>query len=332
MFISPKQAVEILNANGIVALPTETVYGLAANATNENAIQKVFAAKNRPADNPLIVHFKNKEQLLIEVDAQTLYLETLINHFSPGPLSYLLKLKEGSKLKYATAGSDFVVARIPDQKIFLQILSSIPFPLAAPSANSSGKISPTNAQMVAADLGNKIDGIVDGGICAVGLESTIIDCTKEKAIHILRPGIIGKKELETVLANAFPAVNVFNSDTSDHITPGKKYKHYAPSAPVFEIKQLNDHEFSEGDALLITQEQQEKFNTELKKIAAKKSTIIILGKISDAENIATHLYSNLKNIDNHQCHTAYILQTDWGTSSAAIAIANRLRKIIQTTD
>lgn len=161
--LSEEEALKILRSGGIVAVPTETVYGLACVAENKDAVAEIYAIKQRPADNPLICHFYSLEQLKQYVQPINDIEEVLIQHFCPGPLSFVLTLRKNSPLSFATGGRESVVARIPAHPLFLSLLTKMNKPLAAPSANTSGKYSATNAQMVLHDLGDKIQGVLDGG-------------------------------------------------------------------------------------------------------------------------------------------------------------------------
>ena len=320
MFIPIEEAVEVLKRGGIVALPTETVYGLAADATNNAAIQKIFAAKNRPSDNPLICHFNSVEQIEQYVETIPAYALALMHEFCPGPLSFLLPLKKDSPLLAATSGQPSVVCRIPQHWLMLAIIKQLNVPLAAPSANTSGKVSPTTAQMVEDDLGKKIDGIVDGGACGVGIESTILDCRKQNQITILRPGVIGKPEIEAILKKNNLQIQIIESADESEVIPGNKYPHYSPVTLVKKINSISEIN-STGNVVLISSD--EKLN-ELKNFAGKK---ISLGSIHDTEHTAQQLYHNLKSIDDLKINQAYYLETDWGATSAGKAITNRLKKV-----
>ncbi|MES2616629.1 MAG: L-threonylcarbamoyladenylate synthase [Bacteroidota bacterium] len=219
-------AVELLEQNLPVAIPTETVYGLAANALNEDAIVSVFKAKHRPFFDPLILH------VVSILDARN-YVETinetamkLAEKFWPGPLTLLLKKK--ANIPYiATAGSDYVAVRVPNHPMALSLLSQLEFPLVAPSANPFGYISPTTAEHVEKQLGDKIPYILDGDECAVGIESTIVDCTTDDVI-ILRLGGLPIADIEAVIGKKV-VLNL--SQNSNPSAPGQLDRHYAPSKP-----------------------------------------------------------------------------------------------------
>lgn len=190
-------AKNLLNQGELVAIPTETVYGLAANALNEDAVLKIFKAKNRPQFNPLIIHLPFWKDVVQYVNYIPQAAKLLAMHFSPGPITFLLPRKNNIP-DMVTAGSDKVAIRIPAHPLTMQLLKQLNYPLAAPSANPFGYVSPTNAMHVYDGLNGKINYILDGGECTVGLESTIVDFDKENVI-IRRNGGISKEEIETVL-------------------------------------------------------------------------------------------------------------------------------------
>ncbi len=225
------EARDLLEKGELVAIPTETVYGLAANAFNVDAVLKIYEVKNRPKFNPLIIHSNSLERFKewgIDISDKLL---CLANKFSPGPLTYVLP-KSTQIPDIISAGQDSVAIRIPDHPLSLALLASLDFPLAAPSANPSEYVSPTSAAHVYAQLGDKIQYILDGGNCSVGLESTIIDLTQKK-VRILRLGAITKEEIEEVLDEEVEDLIV----SDNIIAPGMMKRHYATKHPmVFEEK------------------------------------------------------------------------------------------------
>lgn len=228
-----QKAAKIIKNGGLVAFPTETVYGLGANVFNTNALKKIFKAKCRPFDDPLIVHIADKNdifKLAKRIPNKTL---KLINKFWPGPLTIIV---EKSKLvpKIVTAGLKTVAIRMPNNKIALEIIKQSGVPIAAPSANSFSKPSPTSARHVFNDLKNKIPLIIDGGETQIGLESTIVSLSKRHPI-ILRPGKITSQEI----AKIFGKIEIFSGATNKALAPGMKYKHYAPNAHVVLVKSKN---------------------------------------------------------------------------------------------
>lgn len=223
-----KEAAALLRAGEVVAFPTETVYGLGADATNEAAIAKIFQAKGRPSDNPLIVHVATKEQLNDLVQAYPAYVDTLIMTFSPGPITYVLKRKNNVATN-VTANLDTVGVRIPNNDVALRLLKEVDLPIAAPSANKSGKPSPTKAAHVYDDLHGKIAAIVDAMEAEVGVESTVVDCTGDVPL-ILRVGAITKEAIEAVVGEVRTLTK--KEKTEKPKSPGLKYKHYAPEVPL----------------------------------------------------------------------------------------------------
>lgn len=213
------QAVEILKKSGLVAMPTETVYGLAADASNEAAVRKIFAAKGRPDNHPLIVHIANINQLSDWAQEIPDYAIKLAEHYWPGPMTLILK-KQSHVLDAVTGKQDSVGIRIPNHPVALQLLEAFSGGLAAPSANRFGYISPTTAEHVRQDLGDKVDMILDGGHCGIGIESTIIDCTGD-APRILRPGMIFP-------VGAIPPWLPVPTEISTPRVSGALDSHYAP--------------------------------------------------------------------------------------------------------
>lgn len=226
-----KKIATILRKGNIVALPTETVYGLAADATNEQAVRKIFQAKGRPSDNPLIVHVATKAQLFELVSDLQPYVEKLIDTFSPGPITYILP-DAGIVAPTVTAGLSTVGIRIPNHPVALAILKEVNRPLAAPSANRSGRPSPTEAKHVEEDLAGKISALVDGGRTSVGIESTVLDCTGPVPI-ILRPGAVTAQEIRKVVG----ACKLYKpKEEETPKSPGLKYVHYAPEVPLLLVE------------------------------------------------------------------------------------------------
>ncbi|NLX74770.1 MAG: threonylcarbamoyl-AMP synthase [Synergistaceae bacterium] len=221
-----KKAAEIIKADGLVAFPTETVYGLGANALNENAVKKIYEAKGRPSDNPLILHVSGLEmaESLVHINETA---KLLMNKFWPGPLSLVLNAKDIIPLS-TRGGLPTAAIRMPDNRIALELIRISNLPIAAPSANKSGRPSPTDAKTVRDDIGDSVEMIIDGGKTLVGLESTVLDITGENPV-LLRPGAISKEEIEAVLN-----VTVLFSQDENIIkrSPGVRYRHYAPNIPL----------------------------------------------------------------------------------------------------
>ncbi len=223
---------KIIREGGLVAFPTETVYGLGANAFSEKAALAVFEAKNRPADNPLIVHLADISELERVAEDIPEVAIRLFEKFSPGPLTIILK-KKSVIPDAVTAGLDTVAVRIPSHPVARGLIRASGVPIAAPSSNLSGKPSPTKASHVISDMQGRIPAIIDGGSCEVGLESTVIELSKG-TVNVLRPGGITKSDLEEVVKSVTVDKHVTEmvADNEAVRSPGMKYKHYAPDAEV----------------------------------------------------------------------------------------------------
>lgn len=310
---------EILKSGGLVGIPTETVYGLAANALDENAVAKIFRAKGRPQDNPLIVHiadFEDIYKLAKDVPSDAVLLA---NKFWPGPLTIILKSRDIVP-KSVSAGLDTVAIRMPSHPVARQIIRSAGVPLAAPSANISGMPSPTTAQHVMDDLNGKIDAVVDGGECSVGLESTVITLCKSPP-KLLRPGKITPQELISVLGELDVDSSVLDK-LPDNITPsspGMKYKHYSPKANVIIIrgelenfiKYVNDNKKSGVMALCFDGEQKD-----------MPVASLCFGQKSSATQQAHNLFNALREIDSLGANTVYVRCPK--SDGIGLAVFNRL--------
>lgn len=226
----------IIASGGLVAFPTETVYGLGADAYNPLAAQSIYSAKGRPSDNPLIVHVADAA----EIDGLTCEIsdtaKRLINAFMPGPFTIILK-KSGRVADAVTAGMPTVAVRCPQNETARRLIRAAGVPVAAPSANLSGRPSPTSAAHVIADMTGRIDAIIDGGTCAVGVESTIVDATRCHPV-LLRPGGVTMDEILAVAPDAELDKNVLSSvgEGEQPLCPGMKYKHYSPEAEVIVVE------------------------------------------------------------------------------------------------
>lgn len=229
---SVRKAAQILKDGGIVAIPTETVYGLAADARNEAAVREIFNAKGRPQDNPLIVHISRLEQLYPLVREVSPLAVTLAEHFWAGPLTMIFP-KSDIIPACTSGGLDTVAVRIPQSREARAIIDACGFPLAAPSANLSGSPSPTSAAHVLKDMSGRIPLIIDGGECGVGVESTVL-CFAGEGVRILRPGGVTAEMLsEYCEVQLDPAVAAQPKAGQKILSPGMKYKHYSPKAEVF---------------------------------------------------------------------------------------------------
>lgn len=322
------RAGDILKRGGLVAFPTETVYGLGGDATNPGASKAIYAAKGRPSDNPLIVHITNMkdlERIVAEVP-QAAY--TLAEHFWPGPLTMIFRKNE--KIPYETTGGmDTVAVRMPSDPIARALIDASTGYIAAPSANTSGRPSPTQASHVAEDLGGRIDMIVDGGPVGIGLESTIVDLT-EQAPMILRPGYITLEMLREVLGQEVsvdPGLIAADSDRKPK-APGMKYRHYAPKADLKVVEGATDAVVAEinrrCEQLIAQNLCVGIIATEETKTRYTQGTVISIGARDDEEAIARHLYGILRDFDTMGVDA--IFSESFAAAGIGQAIMNRLLK------
>ncbi|WP_203363492.1 L-threonylcarbamoyladenylate synthase [Bacillus sp. REN10] len=317
-----KEAAELLINNEVVAFPTETVYGLGANACSNEATAKIFAAKGRPSDNPLIVHIADQQQLQQLVEQIPSQADKLMTAFWPGPLTLIFKKKQGVLADNVTAGLETVAIRMPDHPLALQLIRASQLPLAAPSANRSGKPSPTSAKHVLDDLDGQVAGILDGGETGVGVESTVVDCTTEIPV-ILRPGGITKEELEAVVGEVLldPALKNVNERPK---SPGMKYKHYAPNAPMILLdgsrewiqQQINDERAQGKKVGLLTTEEDASFY--------EADTILPCGSRLDLTTVAHSLYDVLRAFNDMKVEV--IFSEVFPYEGVGLAVMNRLEK------
>ena len=225
-----RQAADSLRNGGLVAFPTETVYGLGANACDEHAVANIYAAKNRPQFNPLISHYASSEAVFVDIDSNPT-APILASHFWPGPMTLVLDRPTDCHIStLASAGQNSVAVRVPAHRIALKLLSACGFPVVAPSANPSGKISPSCAEHVARAMADKIDIILDGGWCERGLESTVIDCRPDSPV-LLRPGPLTTEQLAEQ-TGIDVTLEPNTAKTKTLVSPGQIESHYAPDAAV----------------------------------------------------------------------------------------------------
>lgn len=228
-----KEAAAILREGGLVAFPTETVYGLGANATLEASIKEVFAVKGRPSDNPLIVHLENFEQVKQYVDVFHPLTKNIVDLFWPGPLTLIFKTKPNVLPTVVSAGLPTVSFRMPNHSLTLDLIKEVGAPLVGPSANTSGRPSPTQSDHVYHDLQGKIAGILEGGSTQIGVESTVLDLSDPtQPPMILRPGAVTKEALEEALATTILIDQHLVEESQAPRSPGMKYKHYSPKTEV----------------------------------------------------------------------------------------------------
>ncbi len=322
-----KRAGRIVADGGLVAFPTETVYGLGADALNPEAAKKIYAAKGRPSDNPLIVHIAKPEDLSRIAKRVPEKAKILADRFWPGPLTMIFSKKDVVP-KETTGGLDTVAVRMPDNRIALAFIEAAGGFVAAPSANLSGRPSPTCGAHVKEDMDGRIDMILDGGECGIGLESTIVDLTGDTPV-ILRPGYISIGQIEEAVGEAHydPAILKKADPTLRPKAPGMKYRHYAPRGDLTVISGPKDAvvkrilEKIKANAgrsrigVIASDETSSRYSADL---------VLDIGPMTDEEAIARHLYAVLRRCDEEQIDLIY--SESFEGSGIGAAIMNRLIK------
>lgn len=320
------KAAKILKNGGTVAFPTETVYGLGANALNIDAIKGIFRAKGRPEDNPLIVHISHISQLDNLVESISTRALELMERFWPGPLTIIFNKRQNVS-SIVTGGLSTVAIRMPNHKVAIALIEAAGLPIAAPSANTSGRPSPTHVNHVIEDLNGKVDMIIDGGVTGIGVESTVLDISRDIPI-ILRPGGVTKEDLLEI----FPKVEydvALDSDDSTMIpkSPGQKYRHYSPNAKMIVFQ--GDIENLSNDII----ETAKKYSHKGMKVGimATKQTkdkydgdVIDVGDRERPETIATNLFKTLREFDKMAVDV--ILAEGINEVGIGKAIMNRMKK------
>ncbi len=319
----------ILKNGGLVAFPTETVYGLGGNALDPMAAKKIYAAKGRPSDNPLIVHIASVQDLEVLARDVPEKAYALAEAFWPGPLTMILDKKEGVPAE-TTGGLSTVAIRMPNHKVALELISKSGIYLAGPSANTSGRPSPTTAEHVAEDLRGKIDAIIDSGKVGIGIESTIVDLTGETPT-ILRPGYITKEMLQRVIGKVEIDEAILEENKDKNFTPkapGMKYKHYAPKG---ELTLVEGDEDSVIDTinLLASEKVSDGFKvgiiaTDETKASYAFGTVKSIGTRSDEDGIAANLYEILRKMD--EISVDFIYSESFFEGHLGQAIMNRMLK------
>ena len=315
-------AAEIIKNGGLVAIPTETVYGLGANGLDPQAVAKIFEAKGRPQDNPLILHICGAEQIeeFCHHIPQAAY--TLAERFWPGPLTMVLPARSVVP-KCTTAGLPTVAVRCPDSEVTRRIIRLAGVPVAAPSANISGKPSTTTAEHVLHDHDGRIDAIVDGGPCRVGVESTIVDLTEERP-RLLRPGGITPEQLTEVLGDLVVDKAVTAQVDKDAVVkaPGMKYRHYAPDCQVLIVAGSREKaaayiraHFRPGDRVLCFEEELPLY---------RGCDPLSYGMEADVETLSAGLFAALRELDDPAVHRVFARCPVGG--GVAYAVQNRLKK------
>ena len=301
--VNLKRAKKNVEDNNVIGIPTETVYGLAGNAYSDRSIKKIFKLKKRPNFNPLIIHFKNLNDLKNDVNLNANF-KKLYSAFCPGPITFILKKKKKSRIsKIATAGKKTVAVRIPKHKAARNLLSIIKFPLAAPSANISSKLSPTSAEDVFEEFGNKIKFILDGGQCKIGLESTIVDLTGKPSI--LRPGSITAEKIQKILKKKIK----IKKNLKRVKAPGQLKLHYSPGIPV----KMNKKNAKKHQALI-------GFG---KKFKVGKN-YFNLSKKGNLKEAANNLYKTMRKIRKRNFKSIAVVKIP--NTEIGYAINDRLRK------
>ncbi|HET6756464.1 MAG TPA: L-threonylcarbamoyladenylate synthase [Burkholderiales bacterium] len=278
-----QQAVEILRQGGLVAFPTETVYGLGADASNPDALEKIFVAKGRPQNHPIIVHLPDESHLSQWARSVPESARTLAQRFWPGPLTLVLpRAPQVSDL--ITGGQDTVGLRVPGHPVVLELLKAFDSGIAAPSANRFGRLSPTTAEHVREELGDSVDLILDGGPCEVGIESTIVDLSSEPPV-LLRPGKISKREIEDAIGQTLAARGATRA-------PGTLPSHYSPRTPLKIVSAAELEKCATENVAVLS------FGTTMSSrwIAASR----------DAAEYARSLYANLRALDEMQCDVIFV--------------------------
>lgn len=333
-----QKAGKILREGGLVAFPTETVYGLGGNALDPKASMKIYAAKGRPSDNPLIVHIADIKDLAKITTEIPEGARILAEKYWPGPLTMILP-KADSVPKETTGGLDSVAVRFPSDRIAQELIKAAGGFVAAPSANTSGRPSPTMAEHVEEDLGDAIEMIIDGGQVGIGLESTIVDFTEDVPV-VLRPGYISLEMLKDTLGDVRMDRGLLITDSSVHPkAPGMKYRHYAPKADLSIVEGSQDeviacinrltHEAVENGlkaGIIATDETKDQYSDGL---------VLSIGSREEEETIAHHLYEVLRDFDEAQVNVIY--SEAFYTPRMGQAIMNRLlkaagHKIIKTQE
>lgn len=325
---SLQMAAEILRAGGLVAFPTETVYGLGADATNPSAISKIFEAKGRPGDNPLIVHVADVEDLSLAASTVSDTAKALVKRFWPGPLTLVLPRSE-QIAPSVSCGLKTVGVRMPDHPVARALIRAAGVPLAAPSANLSGRPSPTAADHVVEDLAGRIDCVLNAGETGIGVESTVLDLTVDPPT-LLRPGGVTPEEICEVIGPIIqdPAVSGHLELGERPRAPGMKYAHYAPKADLVVV---------EGSPTLVTEKIRDliyEYTQEGRRVGVMATAesrgaytapvVLEMGSSQQPATIATALFGTLRAFDRHEVDV--ILVEGIAPRGIGLAIMNRLRK------
>lgn len=322
------EAAEIIQAGGLVAFPTETVYGLGADATNERAVKQVYAAKGRPSDNPLIVHIAQIQAISPYVDNFSEIAVKLMDTFWPGPLTLIFPIKEGSLSSVVTGGLSTAAFRMPNNTKTLALIKESGVPLVGPSANTSGKPSPTTAEHVFHDLKGKIAGILDDGKTVVGLESTVLDLSDPEGLPvILRPGAVTKEQLEAVVGTVLIDQHLIEENEAPK-APGMKYKHYAPNA---QVQMISREKRNWQEAIDWAKKQQLVIGllasrSVLETFEEQVDASYLLSEQGLVEEATQELFAGLRFLDEDASQVAVIFVETFSEDGLGAAYMNRLKK------
>ena len=319
-----ERAAAILRGGGLVAIPTETVYGLGASALDEDAVKRIFEVKGRPQDNPLIIHVAGPEALAEWCEDVPEAAYTLTRRFWPGPLTLVLRCRKRGVPHIpdrVTAGLDTVAVRCPDHPVTLEVIRLAGVPVAAPSANLSGKPSTTTAQHCVHDLSGKVEAILDGGPCRVGLESTILDLTVTPP-RVLRPGGVTLEQLRELLGEVELDPGLVKPGETPK-APGMKYRHYAPRAQVTLVRCAAPEAFiryagsipDEGTAVLCWTGEEGQF---------PGKRVLAYGRGDAPETLAANVFAALRQLDAPEIRRILVRCPE--ESGVGLAVVNRLKK------
>ena len=319
-----EEVTNVLKNDGLVVLPTETVYGIAANSYSEDACKKIYLAKNRKADNPLIVHVANKEMINDVAFIQNDIEQKLIDNFMPGPFTIILK-KNDKICKVASSNMDTIGVRMPDNKIIRTVIEKSNLPLAAPSANVSGRPSGTNIEDIKEELNEKIDIFVDGGQSKIGIESTVVKVENGKVI-ILRPGYITEDKIRSIVGDIVVLSKNLLKKVKENEkieSPGMKYRHYAPKTKCIlvkydknQIKKVNNI-LKENENVCVLG-----FKEDFDSLDINIDKFINLGSKFDLEEISKNIFKALRKVDSLDCNFAIIEGVE--EKNLGLSIMNRL--------
>lgn len=317
-----KIAGDILSSGGIVAFPTETVYGLGANALDADAVKRTFAAKGRPSDNPLIVHLAERNDIGSIAREISASAQRMIDAFMPGPFTVILK-KQPQIPDCVTAGLDTVAVRIPSHPVAHALIAAAGVPVSAPSANLSGKPSPTEARHVIEDMDGRVECIIDGGACTVGVESTVVDASGKHPV-ILRPGGVTFEQLRAVVPDIQIDEHVLKSVSAEETPkcPGMKYRHYAPDADVIVVEGQKERVQAKIAELLA--QAHEKKTGVLTMYDSSYPADLILSAGNNNQEYAQRLFSHLRRFDEFGIEIVFAEFCE--QDGYGLAVRNRLYK------